>query len=318
MTNDEIKYSPYFRNSLIMVVSFEDEVFKPWPADNRFWVSNYGRVFDHERKLMKKTTLLNSNYMQCKLSNDKKYPVHRMVLETFCPREDSRKLYVNHKNFIRNDNRLQNLEWCTPQYNSQYTVDKKKYMIGENNNKANYTNQQINEICKLLEQNNDSKFVANKIGIKFDLAFSRLCTNLRKGKTWRSISQNYNLNLLPRIKYTENEINKICKLMEQGLSYKEIEEKLGIYNPNFAKFYSAILHGRIYKNISSKFNFPINHMNNTYNLKTLETMCILYKGGKSYGEISDILKIPKSKVSGIIYSIKSGKAHCDLKKKFGI
>jgi hypothetical protein len=45
--------------------------------------------------------------------------IHRLVAEHFIPTEIGKK-YVNHKNCIRSDNRVSNLEWCTPSENSQH------------------------------------------------------------------------------------------------------------------------------------------------------------------------------------------------------
>lgn len=43
--------------------------------------------------------------------------VHRWVLEAFAPERDGGRNYVNHKNGVRSDNRLCNLEWCTQSEN---------------------------------------------------------------------------------------------------------------------------------------------------------------------------------------------------------
>ena len=48
-----------------------------------------------------------------------KKKVHRLVAETFLSNPDNLPM-VNHKNCIRDDNRVDNLEFCTASYNNQY------------------------------------------------------------------------------------------------------------------------------------------------------------------------------------------------------
>ena len=50
--------------------------------------------------------------------NYKVYYAHRLICETFL-KPNNGETQVHHKNHDRQDNRLINLEWCTPQHNSR-------------------------------------------------------------------------------------------------------------------------------------------------------------------------------------------------------
>lgn len=53
--------------------------------------------------------------------------VHRLVAEAFIPNPNNYK-EINHKNHIRTDNRIENLEWCTGTYNVQEAKGQKIYV----------------------------------------------------------------------------------------------------------------------------------------------------------------------------------------------
>jgi hypothetical protein len=79
-----------------------------------------GRVFSKKRNIFLKLGYCNG-YHSIMLFNNKnkqKYTVHRLVAIHYIPNLNNLP-FVNHKNGIRDDNRVENLEWCTCSYNNQ-------------------------------------------------------------------------------------------------------------------------------------------------------------------------------------------------------
>ena len=92
--------------------------------EGQYQVSDQGRVkslkFDKERIL--KTGITTDGYLivgLCKNGEHKWYSVHRLVALAFIPNPDNLP-QVNHKDEDKDNNSVQNLEWCDQKYNCNY------------------------------------------------------------------------------------------------------------------------------------------------------------------------------------------------------
>jgi len=63
----------------------------------------------------------------------KEYKIHRLVAQAFIPNPEN-KPQVNHKNWIKNDNRVDNLEWVTANENMNHAYNLWLKKISDNNN----------------------------------------------------------------------------------------------------------------------------------------------------------------------------------------
>lgn len=111
------------------------EIWKPVVGYEGYYeVSNYGRVKRLEtrvnsnrggravREKILKQIITKYGYLTVHLCVDNKRAkkkVHRLVAEAFIPNPLNLPC-VNHKNEIKTDNFVENLEWCTVEYNNNY------------------------------------------------------------------------------------------------------------------------------------------------------------------------------------------------------
>lgn len=115
----------------IIVEDLPGEIWKYVDGSNQYYmVSNMGRVkriksiYTHDIVMKLKNY---DGYKHICLIIDGKQTtkmVHRLVAEHFLENPNNYPI-VNHKNEIRDDNRVENLEWCTKKYNVNYTNGKK-------------------------------------------------------------------------------------------------------------------------------------------------------------------------------------------------
>lgn len=105
-----------------------DEVWMPVVGNNDYEVSSLGRVRSLERvvggrlrheRVLKQCRNGKNGYVGVSIGG-KSMKTHRLVCCAFFGHRDS-SWHVNHKNGIRDDNRLCNLEWCTAGENVRHS-----------------------------------------------------------------------------------------------------------------------------------------------------------------------------------------------------
>lgn len=161
----------------------KDEIWKDIPNYEGFYeVSNLGRVYrlpyvTSEKGLKREGKIVNvynnhKGYYQISLFKEGKRIstfVHRLVGMAFIPNPEN-KPQINHKNGIKTDNRVENLEWVTSSENQKHAVDTglKPRLFGEKNPRATLTNKQVDEIKLLYNSGKKAKEIAELLKLSLE------------------------------------------------------------------------------------------------------------------------------------------------------
>jgi len=145
-----------------------------------YQVSNLGRVYNcRYNRFLSTPTNRKKKYVDVVLNKNgiaKSYKVHRLVAEAFIPNPNNLP-FVNHKDENPSNNCVDNLEWCTNEYNLNYGNAHKKQALS----RSVLTKQQILDCYKLMQ----SGYSMNELGSIYGAAgqtISRLLTQHNKYK----------------------------------------------------------------------------------------------------------------------------------------
>lgn len=102
-----------------------EEIWKPVKGfEDKYEISNLGKVKNKITNHIFKNTNQYGNYFSMVLYDGEKrksVKIHRLVAQAFIPNPNNFK-YVNHKDMNKQNNCVNNLEWCTQSYNTRHAI----------------------------------------------------------------------------------------------------------------------------------------------------------------------------------------------------
>lgn len=207
--------------------------------NKNYLASECGLIWSLKSDRFLKGTIQSNGYKTVSIFGVTKY-VHRLIMESFRPIADMDSLEVNHKNGIKTDNRLSNLEWVTPQKNSEHSVRTGLNPVRSQDEDT------IHKICKYLEDGWRNKDIAEIMGVSHGYVAS-----VRRGDTAKYISCEYCFDVSRNNKLSPETVVRICEEIAKGGRAVDVAKICGVD----ANCVRNIKSRRIHKHISSSFDW---------------------------------------------------------------
>jgi len=163
--------------------------------EDKYQVSSFGRVRSLDRDINRKGKILKHCYFSnrytyvslCKEGTRSNKLIHRLIAQAFIPNPENYP-QINHKNGIKDDNRLENLEWVSQSMNMKHAFKTglikwtKEMFEGENNPGSKLNNEKVREIRLKLLQGCKGTELAKEYGV-----YSSQIYKIRDNKAWKHL-----------------------------------------------------------------------------------------------------------------------------------
>lgn len=224
---------------------------KEHPYFKNYLISDKGQVVNKRTGKKIKQSKNEFGYLTVKLLDPvdgswKTRKVHRIVAEVYIENPEN-KPEVNHKDGVKFNNHIDNLEWVTSKENKDHGWATELYTArGEKHPDAILSEDVVHEICRLMEEGARNIDISRAFGIDKDWI-----SHIRCGDIWKHISCDYDINKKRVERKSPETIIKVAELLELGWKDKRISEHLGISYREV----NRIRHRKIHSSLTKGYDF---------------------------------------------------------------
>ena len=190
---------------------------------------------------------------------------HQLVALSYIPNDDPEKIYVNHLDGNKLNNKVENLEWCTPSENNLHahkiglTCGKKPHSpdiipltssyYNEYGNGEKLSEDQVRQICSLIEQGYRDVDVSRML----PWAPRRLVNSLRHKQKdkYYDITSEYNFNFKKGERLSPESVVELCELLQSGMKVMDISRQTGVNRKKIERLKARIS----FTEISKSYNW---------------------------------------------------------------
>lgn len=263
---ENIEYIPFemFTN----VINYD------YTINDNYYISTLGRLYSIRYKRLISQYLDEGGYYRVNITiapgKTLFTGVHKIMMMSFHPIVETDLFVPNHKNGIKTDNVLSNLEWVTISINTRHALDTGLSNCKcENNSRSYLSNDTIHFICSKLEQDYTISEILDMLNYPYGEERNRVAAiirHIRSGQTYLDISSQYNIAGIKGQKFYPPEMTKIvCDHINNRLIRIDQlcnELKIPLEDRKMFKNYvQSIVKGRCDTHISKRYNNLKNPLN---------------------------------------------------------
>jgi hypothetical protein len=204
------------------------------PGYERYVISEDGVVFDLANPHFVHRNCTPNGFAAVHLVPDTIYPsgkapdnilVQRLVYMTYVGPIEEGKMIAHRDNCIHH-NHYSNLMLVTHEQKKLLALSS-----GGSQHQRRWTEDQLKEICRLMERNCPNDEIAELVGVPYDLAFTQLLSRLKTGVSYKELTSHYVIAQYKsgqsRSGMTEAERETIKQMVSEGKSRDEIFKHFG-------------------------------------------------------------------------------------------